>query len=169
VDPHSFGSLGPVPHWDKDGPGSALKPIWIHNTAWNYCKKQYLPYLLFKINVSHFSTGCSCIRTRSTWGGATSATSVLMWPHKSATYGKILLAIFRMHTSQYTRRLLDFYRWMHRICAQMRGRGEVAGPQSLSTAVHRSDRSPNKLWLSNSIFNLCMHCYISRWWTWRHG
>ncbi len=33
----------------------------------------------------------------------------------------------------------------------MGGRGEVAGSQPMSTAVHRS---PNKLWRSNSIFNL---------------
>jgi hypothetical protein len=32
------------------------------------------------------------------------------------------------------------------------GRGGVAGSQPMSTAVHRS---PNKLWRSNSIFNLC--------------
>ncbi len=32
------------------------------------------------------------------------------------------------------------------------GGGGVAGPQPMSTAVHRS---PNKLWRSNSIFNLC--------------
>jgi hypothetical protein len=32
------------------------------------------------------------------------------------------------------------------------GRGVVAGSQPMSTAVHRS---PNKLWRSNSIFNLC--------------
>ncbi len=31
------------------------------------------------------------------------------------------------------------------------GRGGVAGSQPMSTAVHRS---PNKLWISNSIFNL---------------
>jgi hypothetical protein len=33
----------------------------------------------------------------------------------------------------------------------MRGEGGVAGSQPMSTAVHRS---PNKLWRSNSIFNL---------------
>jgi hypothetical protein len=33
------------------------------------------------------------------------------------------------------------------------GRGRVAGSQPMSTAVHRS---PNKLWRSNSIFNLCL-------------
>ena len=32
------------------------------------------------------------------------------------------------------------------------GRGGVAGSQPMSTAEHRS---PNKLWRSNSIFNLC--------------
>ncbi len=37
------------------------------------------------------------------------------------------------------------------IWAQMRGGGEVAGSQPMSTAVHRS---PNKLWSSNSIYNL---------------
>jgi hypothetical protein len=31
------------------------------------------------------------------------------------------------------------------------GRGRVAGTQPMSTALHRS---PNKLWISNSIFNL---------------
>ncbi len=37
-----------------------------------------------------------------------------------------------------------------RICAQMRGKGGVAGSQPTSTAVNRS---LNKLWKSNSIFN----------------
>jgi hypothetical protein len=32
------------------------------------------------------------------------------------------------------------------------GRGRIAGSQPISTAVHKS---PNKLWRSNSIFNLC--------------
>ncbi len=41
-----------------------------------------------------------------------------------------------------------------RIWAQMRGEGGIAGSQPMSTAVHRS---PNKLWRSNSIINLC--CY----------
>ncbi len=40
-----------------------------------------------------------------------------------------------------------------RIRAQIRGEvGGVAGSQPMSTAVHMS---PNKLWRSNSIFNLC--------------
>ncbi len=34
------------------------------------------------------------------------------------------------------------------------GRGRDAGSQSMSTAVHRS---PNKLWRSNSKFNLCIN------------
>ncbi len=34
------------------------------------------------------------------------------------------------------------------------GKGGVAGPQPMSTAVHRS---PNKLWRSNSIFNLWVY------------
>jgi hypothetical protein len=37
-------------------------------------------------------------------------------------------------------------------------RGGVAGPQSMSTAVHRS---PNKLWRSNSIFKLCLQLHTS--------
>ncbi len=32
------------------------------------------------------------------------------------------------------------------------GREGIAGPQPMRTAVHKS---PNKLWRSNSIFNLC--------------
>ncbi len=37
------------------------------------------------------------------------------------------------------------------------GRGGVAGPQPMNTAVHRS---PNKLWRSNSVFNLCFKLVI---------
>ncbi len=37
-----------------------------------------------------------------------------------------------------------------------RGRGGVAGSQPMSTAVHRS---PNKLWRSNSIFDLCWKAF----------
>ncbi len=40
-----------------------------------------------------------------------------------------------------------------RMWAPMRGRREVWGSQPMSTAVLRS---PNKLWRSNSIFNLCV-------------
>ncbi len=39
------------------------------------------------------------------------------------------------------------------------GRGGVAGSQPMSTAVHRSG-SPNKLWRSNSIFNLCFSLFL---------
>jgi hypothetical protein len=39
--------------------------------------------------------------------------------------------------------------------AQMRGEGGVAGSQPMSTAVHRS---PNKLWISDSIFGCHYEC-----------
>jgi hypothetical protein len=39
----------------------------------------------------------------------------------------------------------------------MRGEGGVAGSQPMSTAVHRS---PNKLWRSNSIFDLWHRSFI---------
>jgi hypothetical protein len=41
------------------------------------------------------------------------------------------------------------------IRVQTRGRGEVAGSQPMSTAVHHVTWSPNNLCISTSIFNLC--------------
>ncbi len=52
------------------------------------------------------------------------------------------------------------------------GREGVAGPQPLSTAVHRSS---NKLWRSSSIFNLWLYlspplaAWVERWWVSRRG